>query len=79
MRKIHSKMQNALHCGFKKESPSTNQFNDSEYKRWSEAITGSEYPKGECGIESFLGMNENPRSNSQDNSVSLVEIGSCQY
>jgi hypothetical protein len=69
-------MQNAQHRGFKKESHATNQFNDPEYKRWSEAITGSESPRTEGGIESFLGMNENPRSSSQDPSMSLVEIGS---
>jgi hypothetical protein len=76
MRKTHSKMQNTRHHGFKKEIHSANQFNDSEYKRWSEAITRSQSPKTEWGIESFLGTNENLQPVHQDISISLVGIGS---
>ena len=68
-------MKNAQHHGLKKESHSTNQFNDSEYKRWSEGIAADKPGGTQWGIESFLDPNENPRPGCEDISISSVEIG----
>ena len=78
MRKAHSKMQNTPYRGFKKKNQSTNQFNNSEYQRWSEGTKGSQCHKTEWGIESFLGTNENLQSGRQDVSKPLVEAGSTR-
>ena len=75
MREGHLKMQNARHDGHKKERHSTNQFNDSEYKRWSEELMPTRSCKTQSGIESFLGTNENPQAGCEDISVSSMEIG----
>jgi hypothetical protein len=68
-------MQNAQYHGFKKGSHSTNQFNASEYERWSEGIKNTQSPTTQCGIESFLGTNENLQTRREDISVFLIEIG----
>jgi hypothetical protein len=68
-------MQNAQYHGFKKENHSTNQFNDSEYERWSEGIKATQSPTTQCGIESFLGTKENLQAGREDISVFLIGIG----
>ena len=52
-------MQNIQRHELKEEVHSTNQFNDAEYQRWSEGITGTESPKTQWGVENFLGTSEN--------------------
>jgi hypothetical protein len=70
-------MKNGQNHGsnFKKESHSSNQFNDSEYKRWSKGITATQSNTTQSGIESFLGTNETPQSESEETSGSLTAIG----
>ena len=78
MRKAHSKMQITRYRGFKNTNHSTNQFNNSEYKRWSKGTKGNQCHRTEWGIESFLGTNENLQSGRQDVSNPLVEVGSTR-
>jgi hypothetical protein len=68
-------MQNARHDGHEKERHSTNRFNDSEYKRWSEGLMAGRSFKTQWGIDSFLGTNENLQAGCGDISVSSMEIG----
>jgi hypothetical protein len=59
-------MQNAKRHELKKQGYSANQFNDAEYERWSEGITGTQSLKAQSGIESFLGMSKDLRSGRED-------------
>jgi hypothetical protein len=68
-------MQNAQRHGLNKQSHSTNQFNHSEYSRWSEGLKAGQSRKTECEIERFLGTTENPRTEDENISLSLKEIG----
>jgi hypothetical protein len=68
-------MQNAKRHELKKEGHSTNQFNDAEYERWTEGITGSQSSKAQSGIQSFLETSDNLQAGREDNSISLIEIG----
>jgi hypothetical protein len=47
-------MQNAQQHSMKKESHSTNHFNDSEYNRWSQGLKAIQSSNPQWGIESFL-------------------------
>jgi hypothetical protein len=67
-------MQTTRHHGIKDERHSTNQFNDSEYKRWSEGLTATRSFKTQWGIDSFLGTNENLQPGNEDVSLSSTEI-----
>lgn len=52
------------------------QFNDSEYKRWSDGITRSQSSKTQSGIESFLGMSETLQTECEDTlkiSIAIAE------
>jgi hypothetical protein len=71
----HLKMQNSRHPGSEEERRSTNQFNHSEYKRWSEGLKATRSFKTQSGIDSFLGANENLQARCEDISVSSMEIG----
>ena len=64
-------MQNAKRHELKKEGHSTNQFNDAEYKRWSEGITGTQSLKAQSGIESFLGTSKDLQPGREDISLSF--------
>jgi hypothetical protein len=68
-------MQSAQRHGLKKKSHSTNQFNHSEYSRWSDGLKASQSRKTECEIESFLGTTEILETVHENISVSLKEIG----
>jgi hypothetical protein len=68
-------MQIAQRHGLAKESHSTNQFNHSEYSRWSEGLKASQSRETQCEIERFLGTTENPRTDHENISLSLKEIG----
>jgi hypothetical protein len=70
----HLKMQNSLHHGSEEERRSTNQFNHSEYKRWSEELMATRSFKTQSGIDSFLGTNENLQLGCEDISLSSMEI-----
>jgi hypothetical protein len=47
-------MQNAQQHSMKKESHSTNHFNDSEYNRWSQGLKAIQSGNPQWEIESFL-------------------------
>jgi hypothetical protein len=47
-------MQNAQQHSMKKESHSTNHFNDSEYNRWSQGLRAIQSGNPQWEIESFL-------------------------
>jgi hypothetical protein len=68
-------MRNGRYHGLKKEGHSMNQFNDSEYERWSEQFKATESLQAQSGIESFLGTSENLQPGREDISVSLIKIG----
>jgi hypothetical protein len=68
-------MQNAKRKGSEKEGHTTNQFNDSEYERWSKGITDTKSLEIQSGIKSFLGTPANLQPGREDNSISLIEIG----
>jgi hypothetical protein len=68
-------MQDAKRDELKKEGHSTNQFNDAEYERWSEGISGTQSFKAQSGIQSFLETSDNPQPGRESNSISLIEIG----
>jgi hypothetical protein len=74
-REGHLQMQNAQHDGYKKKHYSTNRFNDSEYKRWSEGLKASGSCKTQWGIDSFVGTNENLQPGCEDVSPSAMKIG----
>jgi hypothetical protein len=67
-------MQNAQRHGFKKKNPSTNQFNNSEYDRWSEGLKAIQSGKTQCEIVKSLGTAEDPLSGHETISVSWKEI-----
>lgn len=75
MREGQISMRNARHHISEKERNSANQFNDSEYKRWSEGISTGQSLKTQWGIESFLGTNEKLDPGSEDISLSSMEVG----
>jgi hypothetical protein len=75
MREGHISMRNARHHISEKEKNSANQFNESEYKRWSEGIAANQSLKTQWGIESFLGTNKNLDPGSEDISLSSMEAG----
>jgi hypothetical protein len=50
-----------------------NQFNDSEYKRWSKGITTTQSNTARSKIENFLDTNENQQTRSEGTLESLTE------
>jgi hypothetical protein len=71
----HLQMRNARHNGCKEERQPTNRFNDSEYRRWSERLMATRSFKTQCGIQSFLGTNENLQPGCEDISLSSTGVG----
>jgi hypothetical protein len=74
MREGQLRMHNARHAGFKTERRSTNRFNDSEYKRWSERLMASRSFKTQSGIDTFLSANENLQTRCEDISAPSMKI-----
>jgi hypothetical protein len=57
------------------ESQFANQFNDSEYQRWSAGIRAGRPLSVASGIASFLDPNEDLQPGREDIPTSSVEIG----
>ena len=68
-------MQNEQHHEPKEEGRSKNKFNNAEYQRWSEQISGAQSPRSQLVVESFLGTSENVAAGDEDFSLSLVDSG----
>jgi hypothetical protein len=66
-------MRNAQHYKLKQEGCFTNKFNNTEYERWSAGITGSQSPKTQWVVESFLGTSKKMPLERENISLSLVE------
>ena len=65
-------MQTARHGELNEQGCSTNQFNNAEYKRWSEGISGKQSIKTQWGVEAFFGAPENKPAGREDMSISLT-------
>jgi hypothetical protein len=63
MRKTR-KMQNAQDPELKQEIRPANQFDEAEYKRWSEKFRPLKPVESDWGIEKFLGRTEKPLTDS---------------
>lgn len=68
-------MQNAQHHELKKEGSSQNKFNNAEYQRWSEQISGAQSSRTHLVVENFLGTSENMPGEDEDFSLSLADGG----
>jgi hypothetical protein len=68
-------MQTARRDELKKQGRTSNQFDDSEYERWSAGIAVSQTPKPHGGIDRFLGTNEKLAARGEDAFVTSIEIG----
>jgi hypothetical protein len=68
-------MQNAHDLASKMERRFANQFNDSEYRRWSARIRAGRPLSVPSGITVFLDPNEDLQPGREDIPLSSVEIG----
>jgi hypothetical protein len=68
-------MQNEQHHDSKEEGRSKNKFNNAEYQRWSEQISGTQSSRSQLVVESFLGTSENLAAGDEDFSLSLADTG----
>jgi hypothetical protein len=60
-------MQSASQVELKQRSYPKDQFDDEEYKRWSQKLQTIKSPKTDWGIASFLGRIENRRRTRETN------------
>lgn len=67
-------MQNEQRHELKARCQSINQFDDSEYERWSERFNATQSFNAESGFESFLGTNENMNARNEDMFESSIEM-----
>jgi hypothetical protein len=68
-------MQNEQLHDSKKEGRSQNRFNNAEYQRWSQLISGAQSSRSQLVVESFLGTSENVAVGDEAFSLSLADSG----